>query len=177
MPCSDSSGIRPLSSHIINICASGAVVTAPPPTHMNDPLAPIVEIMKRNKVIGSAKDFHAAVNVCFHRFESEVYDELHQDMWQSLPQQGNLLVDDCLRAGVPDQIRMLDIGCGTGLATDMILRTELGPRIVQVDLVDTSKAMLARADMRRREWGKPGESWEGLVESLTGRTSYDLIVT
>src|ERR1700721_3015771 len=72
---------------------------------------------------------------------------------------------------------MLDIGCGPGLATDMILRTELGPRIVQVDLVDTSKAMLARAEMRRREWGKPGERWEGLVESLTGRKSYDLIVT
>src|SRR5579862_2926055 len=85
-------------------------------THMNNPLAPVIEIMQRNGVTGSASDFHAAVNVCFHRFESEVYDELHQDMWQSLPQQGKLLVDDCLRDGLPDQIRMLDIGSGTGLA-------------------------------------------------------------
>jgi SAM-dependent methyltransferase len=144
---------------------------------MNDPLAPIVEIMQRNRVTGSARDFHAAVNICFHRFESEVYDELHQDMWQSLPQQGRLLVGDCLRARLADPIRMLDIGCGTGLATDMILRTELGSRVVQVDLIDTSKAMLARADARRREWGKPGESLEGLVESLTSNRSYELIVT
>jgi 2-polyprenyl-3-methyl-5-hydroxy-6-metoxy-1,4-benzoquinol methylase len=145
---------------------------------MNDPLGPIAEVMRRNGVAGRPEDFHAAVNVCFHQFESEVYDDLHQDMWQSLPQQGELLANDCLREGAPDTIRMLDIGCGTGLATDMILRTALGPKIVEVDLIDTSTAMLARAERRRKaEWKKPGESMEGLVQSLVGRKSYDLIIT
>jgi hypothetical protein len=54
---------------------------------MNDPLAPVEEIMRRHNVRSTAAEFHAAVNVCFHRFESEVYDQLHRGMWESLAPQ------------------------------------------------------------------------------------------
>jgi len=72
---------------------------------------------------------------------------------------------------------MLDIGCGTGLATDSLLRSALGPRVTEIDLLDTSTAMLSRAAERRKTWGKPGENIEGLVNSLVGRKQYDLIIT
>jgi SAM-dependent methyltransferase len=144
---------------------------------MNDPLAPVVEIMRRHGVRCSAEEFHSAVNVTFHRFESEKYDELHRDMWESLPQQIALLVEDCLRGDAAASIRMLDIGCGTGLATDALLRSPLGPRVAEVDLLDTSTAMLARAAVRRKVWGKPGDNIEGLVGSLVGNRHYDLIIT
>jgi 2-polyprenyl-3-methyl-5-hydroxy-6-metoxy-1,4-benzoquinol methylase len=144
---------------------------------MNDPLKPFHEIMRRCGARCSPQEFHSAVNVTFHRLESEHYDELHQDMWKSLPRQVILLAQDCLRAGAPERIRMLDIGCGTGLATDLLLRSELGPRIEEIDLLDTSAAMLARAELRRKQWGKPGETIEGVVESLAGRKSYNLILT
>ncbi|HLW76722.1 MAG TPA: class I SAM-dependent methyltransferase [Bryobacteraceae bacterium] len=144
---------------------------------MNDPFAPVAEIMRKNGIAGDPRAFHAAVNVCFHQFESEVYDDVHQDMWRSLPAQVELLANDCLRGGAPERIRMLDIGCGTGLATDLLLRTALGPRVVEIDLLDTSPAMLARASARRGEqWKKPGGSTEGLVESVAGK-SYELIIT
>ena len=137
----------------------------------------MAEICSRHGVQCSAVEFHAAVNVAFHRFESEHYDELHQDMWRSLPRQVHLLAEDCLAAGAPERIHMLDIGCGTGLATDSLLKSPLGARVESIDLLDTSAAMLSRAEARRRGWGKPGEAIEGLVESLAGRKRYNLIIT
>ncbi len=144
---------------------------------MNDPLAPLEIIMRQHNVKLAAPEFHAAVNVCFHRFESEVYDEIHRDMWESLPQQVELLAADCMRGPVPDKIHMLDIGCGTGLATDSLMRSSLAPRIQEIDLLDTSTAMLARAEKRREQWAKPGRTIEGIVETLPPGASYDLIVT
>lgn len=142
-----------------------------------DPLAPVEEILKRHGARCTPQEFHAAVNVTFHGFESELYDELHRDMWQSLPAQVNLLAEDCLRAGPPERIRMLDIGCGTGLATDCLLKSPLGQRVESVDLLDTSPKMLARAQERRKTWGRPGEAMEGLVESLSNGTKrYNLII-
>ena len=141
---------------------------------MKNPLAPLAEIMRRHGARCSAAEFHAAVNVTFHGFESEIYDELHRDMWESLPREIALLAADCVGRGAPERIQMLDIGCGTGLATDLLLRSPLGPRIAEVDLLDTSAAMLARAEQRRN---KPGETMEGLVERLAGRKRYNLVIT
>ena len=133
--------------------------------------------MRRHSVQLSPQQFHAAVNVTFHRFESEVYDEAHRDMWDSLPQQVELLASCCLKYPVPEHIRMLDIGCGTGLATDCLLRSSLGSRVTEVDLLDTSPAMLARAQKRREQWNRPGAATEGIVENLPAGKTYDLIVT
>jgi 2-polyprenyl-3-methyl-5-hydroxy-6-metoxy-1,4-benzoquinol methylase len=142
-----------------------------------DPFAPFDAIMRRHGVQCSAAEFHAAVNVVFHRFESEVYDQLHRDMWESLPYQIALLAEACLRQDVPGRLHVLDIGCGTGLAADSLLRSALGPRIATVDLLDTSSAMLTRAQQRRAQWGKPGETIEGLLPVLAGRKTYGLIIT
>jgi len=144
---------------------------------MSDPLALIEEIRLRHNVKSTAAEFHAAVNVCFHRFESEVYDELHRDMWESLPREIELLASACVSLGAPERIRMLDIGCGTGLATDSLVRSSLGPRIAEIDLLDTSTAMLSRAQKRRDEWQRPGQTVEGIVETLAPAKSYDLIIT
>jgi len=140
-------------------------------------LGSVDEILRRRGGHCSAAEFQAAVNVTFHHFESEHYDDLHQDMWRSLPAQVDLLARDCLQSGAPERIRMLDIGCGTGLATDCLLRTALGPRVESVDLLDTSASMMSRARKRREGWGKPGEEMEGLVESLAGHKQYNLIIT
>lgn len=137
--------------------------------------------MLRHGATCSPEEFHAAVNVTFHQFESSDYDRLHADMWESLPRQVGLLAQDALKGDVPvrlpEKIRLLDIGCGTGLATELLLRTPLGARVTDIDLIDTSANMLARAQERRKGWDRPGDTMEGVVESLIGKKTYDLIIT
>lgn len=150
---------------------------------MHEPLLPdtfafLRPIMRRCGAQCSDAEFHAAVNVTFHEHESEVYDQEHTDMWSSLPAEFNRLAEDCLRSGeVPAELCLLDIGCGTGLATDCLLKSPLGSRIRSVDLLDTSPRMLARAIERGRTWRVVPRGFEGLLDSLPSGRTYNLIVT
>jgi 2-polyprenyl-3-methyl-5-hydroxy-6-metoxy-1,4-benzoquinol methylase len=142
-------------------------------------LRPIAEIMHRHGARCTAEEFHAAVNVTFHEFESEVYDQEHGDMWSSLPRQFGLLADDYF-SRYPDasrQFRLLDIGCGTGLATDCILGTQFQGRISHITLLDTSPAMLRQASRRAATWKIPLEARQGLLHDLPAGEKYDLIIT
>ncbi len=143
-----------------------------------NPFEPVAAIARLHGANCSPEQFHAAVNVTFHKFESEVYDDLHKDMWQSVPQQFALLAQDSLR-GSADTAKwtMLDIGCGTGLASDSIMKSWFGPRISRIDLLDTSAAMLRRASQRATNWNVPVRSLEGIVETVDASEQYDLIVT
>ena len=144
----------------------------------HDVLAPIKKIMYRHGVRCTAEEFHAAVNITFHNFESEVYDHEHADMWDSLPREFDRLAGDCVKAAEnQDELNLLDIGCGTGLATDCLLKSELGTKIKHIDLLDTSRSMLTQAAKRAAGWNRPFAIYEGLVDALPKDKKYSLIVT
>ena len=142
-------------------------------------LRSIAPIMNRHGVKCTAEEFHAAVNVTFHEFESEVYDQEHSDMWASLPRQFGLLVDDYFQTyPVPSgEFRLLDIGCGTGLATQCILGTHFQGKISSITLLDTSPAMLRQASQRASTWNIPCQSRQGRLNDLPPGETYDLIIT
>lgn len=144
-----------------------------------DPYSSLRPIMERCGTKLTAEEFHSAVNVIFHGFESEHYDEAHQNMWDSLPREFALLCDDLAAAGggLPAAARMLDIGCGTGLATDCFLRTGLGSQVAHVTLLDSSAAMLERAGKRARNWKTPVTAVEGLLDSVSTEPPFDVIIT
>lgn len=127
----------------------------------------------------SLEQFHEAVNLAFHKHESEIYDDIHKVMWDSLPQQFDLLVRDALHAvKLPDgALRMLDIGCGTGLASDSMLRTPLAPRIASIALLDVSAEMLAKAVRRSKSWSVSVEPFRGLLEDISQEPAYPVVVT
>ncbi len=135
-------------------------------------------IMERHGVRCSLGEFHHAVNVTFHQFESEVYDRLHADMWASLPRQFALLTEDCLNRypDMPRKLHVLDVGCGTGFAAESILKTAFGERVAAIDLLDTSPAMLRRASGRAAQWGVPITCHEGTLETVAAARQYELIV-
>jgi ubiquinone/menaquinone biosynthesis C-methylase UbiE len=104
----------------------------------------------------SAEDFHRTVNVVFHDIEANHYDALHTDMWNSLEQQIALVVADALakKGNQTGSLHLLDIGCGTGLSTELLLKTALGKSIGSITLLDTSPNMLQRAAERSKNWDK-----------------------
>jgi 2-polyprenyl-3-methyl-5-hydroxy-6-metoxy-1,4-benzoquinol methylase len=140
---------------------------------------PVIAVMQKHRSTGSPEEFHAAVNVTFHEFEAEVYDQEHRDMWESVPKQVELLVGDWLvKCPQPSEsLHVLDIGCGTGLASDSLLKSRVGPKIRSIDLLDTSRTMLRRASERAATWSVPVRQFEGLLDSLSAGQPYDVIVT
>jgi SAM-dependent methyltransferase len=114
----------------------------------------IVPIMQRYGAAGSPAGFFEAVNRVFHDVEAHVYDNIHEDMWEGLPAIFDLLVEDAGRSGAqfPARITLLDIGCGTGLATEMFRCTSAGARLAEVCMLDTSATMLEKAKERARNW-------------------------
>lgn len=140
---------------------------------------PVIAVMQKHRSTGSPEQFHAAVNVTFHEFEAEVYDQEHQDMWESVPKQVDLLVGDWLAKypQTPESLHVLDIGCGTGLASDSLLKSRVGAKVRSIDLLDTSRTMLRRAAERAATWPVPVRQFEGLLDSLPAGEPYDVIVT
>jgi 2-polyprenyl-3-methyl-5-hydroxy-6-metoxy-1,4-benzoquinol methylase len=145
----------------------------------DDPLASILPIMSKYGARSSREEFHRSVNLAFHRAESRVYDQLHSCMWESLPEQCQLLVQDYLETGVEigRHLVALDIGCGTGLASDMLLNSQMGKHISRIDLLDISEEMLGRARDRARSWSATATLLHGELERLTRSSpKYDVVV-
>ncbi len=149
------------------------------PIEAANPLQQVAEILTRHGGRCTPEEFHAAVNVTFHEFESAVYDEGHADMWESLPKQFDLLAGDCLEdcPALGSELRLLDIGCGTGLATDCLLHSAMGSRIGKIDLLDSSPSMLKQAMKRSETWGREVTQYNSLIHELPAENQYDVIVT
>ncbi|SHO64482.1 class I SAM-dependent DNA methyltransferase [Algoriphagus zhangzhouensis] len=133
-------------------------------------------IIRKTQSRLSPEEFHHVVNVVFHDFESEDYDQIHKDMWEVLLQQFNLLTSD-FSASMEGKtkITLLDIGCGTGLGTELFLATELGKKVDKVILVDVSSKMMEKALERSQSWGVELESFVGKINEVNLKA--DIILT
>jgi 2-polyprenyl-3-methyl-5-hydroxy-6-metoxy-1,4-benzoquinol methylase len=138
----------------------------------------LLPLMEARGVSLDARDFHQTVNLVFHGFESEVYDSIHIDMKRSLPRVFNTLAESWLSTGaVPERIRVLDIGCGTGLSSELLMGTCLGTRVEHLDMLDTSTEMLRKCDSRKSLKSSSRTLILGTLDRLTPGESYDLILT
>ena len=158
--------------------SNASATTAP---DANWALAPLLPLAARRGFSGDIADFHRAVNVAFHACESRVYDDMHRCMWESLPTQFNLIATDCLQHA-PDlatrtDLRLLDIGCGTGLSAQLLLDSPLGQRVQHVTLLDTSAEMLSLANARVTRAGRTTETFCGELGDLPTDRRFDVILT
>jgi 2-polyprenyl-3-methyl-5-hydroxy-6-metoxy-1,4-benzoquinol methylase len=143
----------------------------------SDPYRPIRPILEEHGITIDAAEFHSIVNEVFHAAESEVYDHVHHEMWASLPVQFDLLARDVLAAGAAGpRLTMLDVGCGTGLSADLMLKSPLGQKIEAVTLLDPSPEMLERATARARHWTVPVSTHLGFLHELPAVESFDVVI-
>ncbi len=124
----------------------------------------------------SPKEFQEAVNVIFHDVEAGYYDSIHQNMWNSLQEQVDLLVEDLLKNNhfKPSNLSLLDVGCGTGLSTQLLLNSKLGKYINQITLLDTSSSMLKVATIRSTGWNKKVDFQNSTLSGISEK--YNIIL-
>ncbi len=138
-----------------------------------DNLLPLLKKVKSNL---SPQLFHERINIVFHDHEANSYDKMHVNMWDSLQEQINLLVSDLLKEKInlSEKLTLLDIGCGTGLSTQILLNSELGSKINEITLLDTSPNMLKYAEEKAKKWNKKYTVLNADVFSL--KQKYDVIM-
>jgi SAM-dependent methyltransferase len=136
---------------------------------------PLIEA-KGGKV--SPVEFHASVNRVFHSHESAVYDRIHKEMKLTLPRHFCSLVNAFLASHPFNRpIRVLDIGCGTGLSAELLLQTALSDRITHIDLLDTSDKMLRRCGQRPSLSKVSRSLIQGTLDDIGPEPVYDVILT
>ena len=146
------------------------------PVEFADLLAGLIPIMQRYGARCSPSEFYEQVNLHFHAAESLVYEEIHRHMWETLPRQFELLTDDCATVAPKGKLRVLDIGCGTGLSAEAFLKTSLGSPTSEIHLLDTSKEMLGAAARRARKWPVQAISHHGKIFDVPVSLQFNVIL-
>lgn len=118
--------------------------------------------------------FHKSVNVVFHDIEAKYYDQLHAEMWDSLQPIYDNFINELSLSNLCS-LKILDIGCGTGLSTQMLLNTPIKESVVEATLLDTSSIMLQKAAERFKDTTIKFNFFEGDISELDDK-DFDLIL-
>ena len=132
--------------------------------------ASLLPLLRKTGSSLTVEEFQSRINVVFHDHEAFHYDSMHHDMWESLQEQINLLVRDFCDFKAPSSnLRLLDVGCGTGLSTQQLLQSTLSKNIQEITLLDTSPNMLKLAEEKARTWGKKYVTINSEISDLEGQ--------
>ncbi len=122
---------------------------------VDNPYNCLIPLIKKKAIETNPILFHKGVNEVFHNIEAEFYDSIHKNMWQSLPiifeKLASKLVD-LSSFNINRTLKLLDIGSGTGLSTELILNSTLGDQIKNITLLDSSYAMIEKSKQRAASW-------------------------
>lgn len=121
-----------------------------------------------------AEKFLTVVSNVYHRFEAEQYDVSHDEIvlgekyWQSTLAS--------IKELLPPKIRVLDIGCGTGFASEQVLNA-YGSMVESIVCADLSPDMAKQC--RTRLEGRIGDgAWlAGSIRCLRKAPRFDLVIT
>lgn len=141
---------------------------------MQSDLLHLVPLIESKSNLKDLSLFHKSVNIVFHDIEAKYYDQLHAEMWDSLQPVYDSFVND-LPLSELKNLKILDIGCGTGLSTQMLINTPLKNNIKEATLLDTSSVMLQKAKARFKELKIKFNFFEGDLKELNDK-DFDLIL-
>lgn len=138
----------------------------------DDPYKPLSAVMALYGATCTPREFYWAVNDAFHAWEAHCYDARHESMYQEEQMVWRRLLD--LAPAQPAELRVLDVGCGTGLVGHFI--NEMMPhRVAKITLLDPSQAMLEVVRKKAETWQFGFELVHGDIAAAQGAGMYDLI--
>ncbi len=135
----------------------------------------LIPLLQKKGSSLTPEQFQERVNIVFHNHEAIHYDQMHTDMKESLQEQIDLLVSDIQKSTTPTKpLKMLDIGCGTGLSSQMLLNSSLGKHVQSVTLLDTSPGMLQKAAEKAKTWNVNYELKNGYLSDVND--TFDVVL-
>jgi ubiquinone/menaquinone biosynthesis C-methylase UbiE len=139
----------------------------------SDPYEALRPLMQQHGACGSARDFYWAVNRAYHTIEARDYDALHETMFLSLEPVWRALFAHAATHPTA-QLRVLDVGAGTGLV-GMFAEMHLAGRLASWTMLDPCAAMLEQARRRAELFSFPCTFHHGDLDSLGDNASFDVI--
>lgn len=141
-----------------------------------EPITLVGELMARCGVKVPEPEFIKIVSNALHELEAPIYDERHPEITSQVAPQFDEFVAFVLSSVNRRRLRILDIGCGTGFASQSIIE-RLGGQIAQLVCSDISLHMLEQC--RKRIGGQSAVSFVlGDIDSVRSQfPAFDLVVT
>ncbi len=122
-----------------------------------------------------AERFVRLVSNLYHEAESQYYDHVHSELEDAAVVWRQSL--NAISSRLPDRVRILDVGAGTGFASDIVLEF-LGRRADHLVCLDPSAAMLQKARLRLSRHACPTQFVAGDLSSIAGGSGkFDLVLT
>ncbi len=122
-----------------------------------------------------ARSFSKTVSNIYHGFESEIFDQVHDEITETADHWSVVLRR--ISASLPASARVLDVGTGTGFAATQVLQS-LGSQVGEMVCLDLSTDMLSKCRAKIQSRLRRSHFVAGDLKSLAGGAgTFDLVVT
>jgi ubiquinone/menaquinone biosynthesis C-methylase UbiE len=122
-----------------------------------------------------ARRFVALVSNVYHEYESQLYDAMHPEVLEVADYWSACL--QSIRPELPPAIEVLDIGAGTGFASEQVLKA-LGEQVSHLVCLDLSPGMIAKCKESVQRFTDRATFIVGDPTCLlNGSRKFDLVIT
>jgi SAM-dependent methyltransferase len=125
----------------------------------------------------SVEDALSEISNTYHHFEAAIYDAAHPDIWQNKSHLADA-IQTFVFSKTSQPVSILDLGCGTGFVSEVVLGINQPQKIEKLVLYDLSEDMVAVA---RKKFTSPQVQMEFMAGqkdwSTLSASRFDLVIT